>query len=55
MYRAGVGIMAGTDVPNPYLYPGFSLHDELVALVKAGLTPMAALQAANSIPLGFWA
>jgi len=47
MQAAGVGILAGTDTPNPYCFPGFSLHDELGLLVKAGLTPMQALQAAT--------
>jgi imidazolonepropionase-like amidohydrolase len=50
MHRAGVEIMAGTDVGNPYIYPGFSMHDELVLLVKAGLTPMEALQSATRNP-----
>jgi imidazolonepropionase-like amidohydrolase len=47
MRRRGVEFIAGTDTPNPYVYPGFSLHDELALLVKAGLTPMEALQAAT--------
>ena len=47
MSRAGVGILAGTDVSNPFCFPGFSLHDELALLVQAGLTPMQALQAAT--------
>jgi imidazolonepropionase-like amidohydrolase len=47
MHRAGVPILAGSDVLNPYCFPGFSLHDELQWLVKAGLSPMAALQAAT--------
>ncbi|HJZ69858.1 MAG TPA: amidohydrolase family protein [Blastocatellia bacterium] len=47
MRRAGVQIIAGTDTPNPFVFPGFSLHDELGLLVKAGLTPMEALQAAT--------
>jgi Amidohydrolase family len=47
MKRAGVQIIAGTDTPNPFVFPGFSLHDELGLLVKAGLTPMEALQAAT--------
>jgi hypothetical protein len=47
MRRAGVEFMAGTDLGNEYLYPGFSLHDELVLLVHAGLTPLEALQAAT--------
>ncbi len=50
MYRAGVGIMAGTDTAGFYVTPGFSLHDELELLVKAGLTPMEALQAATRNP-----
>jgi imidazolonepropionase-like amidohydrolase len=47
MHRAGVGIIAGTDVMNPYCFPGFSLHDELALLVEAGLSPMEALQAST--------
>jgi imidazolonepropionase-like amidohydrolase len=47
MQRKGVTLMAGTDVGLPYLYPGFSLHDELALLVEAGLTPLQALQAAT--------
>jgi len=47
MRRAGVKFIAGTDLGNPYCFPGFSLHDELGLLVKAGLTPMEALQAAT--------
>jgi len=47
MHRAGVPLLAGTDVMNPFLFPGFSLHDELALLVKAGLTPMEAVQTAT--------
>jgi imidazolonepropionase-like amidohydrolase len=53
MYRAGVGILAGSDVYNPYVFPGFSLHDELSLLVEAGLPAMAALQAATIGPARF--
>jgi imidazolonepropionase-like amidohydrolase len=53
MQRAGVGILAGTDLANPYLYPGFSLHDELAILVEAGLTPLEALQTATRNPARF--
>jgi hypothetical protein len=53
MQRVGVGILAGTDILNPYVFPGFSLHDELVLLVQAGLTPMEALQAATVNPARF--
>ncbi len=47
MHRAGVEILPGTDAPNPYCFPGFSLHEELQLLVEAGLAPMEALQAAT--------
>ena len=30
---AGVGILAGTDDSNPFVIPGFSLHEELALLV----------------------
>ena len=49
--RAGVGLLAGSDAgANEYSVPGFSLHDELVELVDAGLTPMEALQTATLNP-----
>lgn len=50
MKRQGVPILAGTDVPAPYVIAGFGLHDELALLVKAGLTPLQALQAATRAP-----
>ena len=50
MHRAGVRFLAGTDTPNPFVFPGFSLHDELELLIEAGLTPMEALQMATRNP-----
>jgi imidazolonepropionase-like amidohydrolase len=50
LHRAGVPILAGTDELNPYVFPGFSLHDELALLVKAGLAPREALRAATLNP-----
>jgi hypothetical protein len=50
MNGAGVDLLAGTDTPNPYCFPGFSLHDELSLLVQAGLSPMAALKTATLNP-----
>jgi imidazolonepropionase-like amidohydrolase len=46
-HRHGVRIAAGTDTPNPFIAPGFSLHQELGLLVRAGLTPMQAINAAT--------
>ncbi len=53
LHQAGVPILAGSDCPNPYVYPGFSLHDELGLLVHAGLTPAEALRTATINPARF--
>ena len=53
MSRAGVDILAGTDVLNPFCFPGFSLPDELELFVKAGLSPVAALRTATANPARF--
>jgi hypothetical protein len=43
LHKAGVPMMSGTDATNPIQIPGFSLHDELEALVQAGMSPYEAL------------
>ena len=53
MHSANVLFMAGSDGPDPYVIPGFSLHDELEWLVKSGFTPVQALQAAITMPAQF--
>jgi imidazolonepropionase-like amidohydrolase len=55
LQRGGALLLAGTDVDNtfPFLFFGFSLHDELALLVKGGLTPLAALQSATINPARF--
>ena len=50
MHAAGVQFMAGSDGPDPYVIPGFSLHQELELLVKSGFTPLQALQSATLNP-----
>jgi cytosine/adenosine deaminase-related metal-dependent hydrolase len=50
LFRAGVRIHAGTDVGNPFLVPGASLHEELRQLVAAGLTPEEAWLTATRWP-----
>jgi imidazolonepropionase-like amidohydrolase len=50
LHKAGIKFLAGTDTPNPYCFPGFSLHDELQWFVKAGLSPAEALQTATINP-----
>jgi imidazolonepropionase-like amidohydrolase len=53
MNAAAVPIMAGSDTTAPNVFPGFSLHEDLEYLVRAGLTPLQALQAATSKPADF--
>jgi hypothetical protein len=55
LHRAGVSVMAGTDEAwyQAYTFAGFSLHDELALLVRAGFTPMEALQSATIDPARF--
>lgn len=51
MHQAGVKFLAGTDVSNwNFIVPGMGLHDELVRLVEAGLSPLEALQTATINP-----
>jgi imidazolonepropionase-like amidohydrolase len=50
LHAAGVPILAGTDLANPYLVAGFSLHEELENLVASGLSPLEALRSATSAP-----
>ncbi|MEW9555274.1 amidohydrolase family protein [Nonomuraea sp. NPDC050783] len=48
MHAAGVSIIGGTDTPNPYVFPGSGVHDELALLVRAGLSPGQALRSMTS-------
>jgi cytosine/adenosine deaminase-related metal-dependent hydrolase len=51
--KAGVGLLAGTDAPRAFIYPGFSLHEELSLLVSSGLTPAEALRTATYNPAAY--
>lgn len=46
LHHAGIPVYAGTDV----VVPGHSVHRELELFVKAGFTPMEAIQAACIVP-----
>jgi hypothetical protein len=52
-YRAGIPIMAGTDASDTMIVPGFSLHNELLLLAKAGLPPMEVLRSATAVPAAY--
>ncbi len=42
--KNGVGMLLGSDAPQVYNVPGFSIHHELQYMVNAGLTPFEAMQ-----------
>jgi len=55
MYDQKIPFLAGTDAPAGYdLVPGASLHRELQLFVKAGLTPLQALQTATLNPATYF-
>jgi imidazolonepropionase-like amidohydrolase len=44
LHRAGVPILLGTDAPQVFSVPGFSIHREMAMMVEAGMTPFEVLQ-----------
>ena len=47
--QGGVKVTAGTDLTNPFVVPGHSMHEELRLLVEGcGFSPMDAIVAATS-------
>ena len=44
LHSADVGILSGSDSPQNWNIPGYSLHRELAAFVESGLTPYQALE-----------
>ena len=55
LHAAGIPLLAGTDAGNPSTTHGASIHGELSLLVKAGLSPSAALNAATALPAKIFA
>lgn len=47
LHRRGLNLLAGADATNPFVVPGYSLHDELELLVGAGFTEAETLRAAT--------
>jgi imidazolonepropionase-like amidohydrolase len=44
LHDGGAGLVLGSDAPQIYNVPGYSIHRELEAMVAAGLTPYQALE-----------
>ena len=53
LHKAGAGLLLGSDAPQIFNVPGFSIHHELGFLVAAGLTPFEALQTGTTAAAEF--
>ncbi len=53
LHLAGAVLLLGSDAPQVFNVPGFSLHHELEFLVEAGLSPYAALYTGTVAPARF--
>lgn len=54
LHDAGAAVYLGSDSPQVFQVPGFSLHEELKEMVAAGLTPFEALAAGTRASGGFF-
>ncbi|HEX5789064.1 MAG TPA: amidohydrolase family protein [Woeseiaceae bacterium] len=54
LHDADAGLLLGSDAPQVFNVPGFSIHRELAYMVDAGLTPYEALQAGTVAPARFF-
>jgi imidazolonepropionase-like amidohydrolase len=52
-HTAGVGLLLGSDSPQVFNVPGYSIHRELQSMVAAGLPPLAALRMGTTNPALF--
>ncbi len=50
LHEAGVIIVAGTDLANPFVFAGSGLHEEVGLLMDAGMDDRAALASATTVP-----
>lgn len=54
LQKDGHGILLGSDAPQVFNVPGFSIHHEIQGMLNAGLTPLQALQAGTINPAKFF-
>jgi imidazolonepropionase-like amidohydrolase len=52
--KNGVGLLLGSDAPQIFDVPGYSLHHELQYLVNSGLTPYEALRTGTVNPAAYF-
>ncbi len=54
LHEAGAGLLLGSDAPQVWNVPGFSLHHELRLMVASGLSPYEALKSGTLEPARFF-
>lgn len=54
LHQHGQGLLLGSDAPQVFNVPGFSIHHELDAMIRAGLSPLEALQIGTLNPARFF-
>ena len=54
LHEAGAVLLLGSDAPQIFQVPGFSLHHELELMVAAGLSPYEALATGTTAPAVFF-
>lgn len=54
LHKNGQGLLLGSDAPQVFNVPGFSIHHELKGMLDAGLTPLEAIQIGTMNPATFF-
>ena len=54
LHDEGAGLLLGSDAPQVFNVPGFSVHHELRAIMDAGLTPYEALRTGTVAPAEYF-
>ena len=54
LQKDGHGLLLGSDAPQVFNVPGFSIHHELASIIDAGLTPLEAIQSGTINPAAFF-
>lgn len=54
LHDDGQGLLLGSDAPQVFNVPGFSIHHELQGMIDAGLSPLEAIQTGTINPAKFF-
>ncbi|MBT8205411.1 MAG: amidohydrolase family protein, partial [Eudoraea sp.] len=54
LQEGGQGLLLGSDAPQLFNVPGFSIHHEMAGMLRAGITPLEILQSGTINPAVFF-